>query len=124
MKKIKSLPTILGLLLVLGAIAGGVVMIKNGSDFFLKASPTLTPSQIKVTNITDTSFTVSWLTEDKSSGFVKYGTEQNLSFTAADDRDQLSGRTDNFNTHHITLKNLKPATAYLFKGNMMGIEII
>ncbi|MCJ7829716.1 fibronectin type III domain-containing protein, partial [Patescibacteria group bacterium] len=95
--------------------AGGVVMIKNGSDFFLKASPTLIPSQSKVTNITDNSFTVSWLTEDKTSGFVKYGTEQNLSFTAADDRNQLSGKTDNFNTHHITLKNLKPATAYLFK---------
>jgi len=115
MKKIKRLPTILGLLLVLGAIAGGVVMIKNGPDFFLKASPTLTPSQIKVTNITDNSFTVSWLTEDKTSGFVKYGTEQNLSFTGADDRDQLSGKTDNFNTHHITLKNLKPTTAYFFK---------
>jgi len=115
MKKIKRLPTILGLLLVLGAIAGGVVMIKNGPDFFLKASPTLTPSQIKVTNITDNSFTVSWLTEDKTSGFVKYGTEQNLSFTGADDRDQLSGKTDTFNTHHITLKNLKPTTAYFFK---------
>ena len=115
MKKIKRLPTILGLLLVLGAIAGGVVMIKNGPDFFLKASPTLTPSQIKVTNITDNSFTVSWLTEDKTSGFVKYGTEPNLSFTGADDRDQLSGKTDNFNTHHITLKNLKPTTAYFFK---------
>ncbi len=115
MKKIKRLPTLLGLLLVLGAIAGGVVLIKNGPDFFLKASPTLTPNQIKITNITDTSFTVSWLTEDKTSGFVKYGTEQNLSFTAADDRDQLSGKTDNFNTHHITLKNLKANTAYLFK---------
>jgi len=34
MKKIKRLPTILGLLLVLGAIAGGVVLIKNGPDFF------------------------------------------------------------------------------------------
>jgi hypothetical protein len=115
MKKIKRLPTILGLLLVLGAIAGGVVLIKNGPDFFLKASPTLTPNQIKVTNITDTSFTVSWLTDDKTSGFIKYGVEQNLSFTASDDRDQLSGKTDNFNTHHITLKNLKPNTAYLFK---------
>lgn len=115
MKKIKRLPTILGLLLVLGAIAGGVVMIKSGSNFFLKASPALTPNQIKVTNITDTSFTVSWLTEEATSGFVKYGTEASLGFTATDDRDQLSGKTDNFTTHHITLKNLKASTAYLFK---------
>lgn len=116
MKKIKKLPTILGLLLVLGAIAGGVIMIKKGPSFFLKASPTLTPNQIKLTNINDTSLSVSWITDEKTSGFVKYGTDATgLTFTANDDRDQISGKTGNFNNHHITLKNLKSATAYFFK---------
>ena len=116
MKRIKRLPTILGLLLVLGAIAGGVVLIKKGPTFFLKASPTLTPNQIKITNINDTSLTVSWITDDKTSGFVKYGTDStSLNLTAADDRDQLSNKTGNFNNHHITLKNLKPSAAYFFK---------
>jgi hypothetical protein len=116
MKKIKKLPTILGLLLVLGAIAGGVVLIKKGPTFFLKASPTLTPNQIKITNINDTSLTVSWITDEKTSGFIKYGAEINaLTFTAADDRDQISGKTNNFNTHHVTLKNLKAASSYYFK---------
>jgi len=114
-KKLKRLPTILGLLLLLGAIAGGVVLIKKGPDFFLKASPALTPTQLKVTNINDTSFTVSWTTEEQTSGFIKYGTESNLSFTAQDDRDQLSGKTGNFYVHHVTLKNLKPVTVYFFK---------
>lgn len=115
MKKIKHLPTILGLLLVLGAIASGVVLIKKGPAFFLKASPSLTPTQIKVTNITDNSFTVSWLTDEKTSGFVKYGVDNVLSFTTQDDRDQLSGKTGNFQTHHITVKDLKASTTYSFK---------
>lgn len=116
MKKIKKLPTILGLLLVLGAIAGGVILIKKGPTFFLKASPTLTPNQIKITNISDTSLSVSWITDEKTSGFIKYGTEINgLSLTATDDRDQISGKTGNFNTHHVTLKNLKAGTGYFFK---------
>jgi hypothetical protein len=115
MKKIKHLPTILGLLLVLGAIASGVVLIKKGPTLFLKASPSLTPTQIKVTNITDSSFTVSWLTDEKTSGFIKHGPDNTLAFTAQDDRDQLSGKTGSFQTHHITVKDLKASTAYFFK---------
>ena len=115
MKKIKHLPTILGLLLVLGAIASGVVLIKKGPTLFLKASPSLTPTQIKVTNITDSSLTVSWLTDEKTSGFIKYGPDNTLAFTSQDDRDQLSGKTGSFQTHHITAKDLKPSTVYFFK---------
>ena len=115
MKKALRLPTILGLLFVLGAIAGGVILIKQGPSLFIKASPTLTPNQLKITNVSDTSFTVSWLTEQSTSGFIKYGTDNNLSFTAADDRDQLSGKTGEFISHHITVKSLKPLTNYFFK---------
>lgn len=115
MKKVLRLPTLLGLLLVLGAIAGGVVLIKQGPNLFLKASPTLTPNQLRVTNINDNSFTVSWLTDQSTSGFIKYGPDNNLTFTATDDRDQLSGRTDEFSVHHVTVKNLSPSTSYLFK---------
>jgi len=115
MKKSLRLPTILGLILVLGAIVGGVSLIKKGPTLFLKASPTLTPNQLKITNLTENSFTVSWFTDQATSGFVKYGADNNLSFTSADDRDQLSGKTGEFFTHHITVKNLKPSTNYFFK---------
>jgi hypothetical protein len=40
--------------------------------------------------------------------------------TAGDDRDQLSGKTGSFSTHHITLRNLKPATNYYFKIGSQG----
>jgi len=115
MRRIKRLPTILGLLLVLGAIVGGVVLIKQGPNLFLRAAPEQTPAQIKITNVTDSSLTVSWLTSEATTGFVKYGTENSLTFTANDDRDQISGKNEEFPTHHITIKNLNPATTYFFK---------
>jgi len=115
MKKIRRLPTIVGLLLVLTAITGGVVLIKKGPNLFLRAAPELTPTQIKITNVNDTSFTISWITDEATSGFIKYGLDKNPNFTAADDRDQLSGNTESFLTHHVTVKNLKPSTTYFFK---------
>ncbi len=115
MKRIKRLPTILGLLLVLGAIAGGVVLIKQGSNLFSRAAPEQTPGQIKITNVTDSSLTVSWLTPEATIGFVKYGADNSLNFTANDDRDQISGKTDEFAAHHVTVKNLNPTTTYSFK---------
>jgi hypothetical protein len=115
MRKVRRLPTIVGLLLVLAAIAGGVLLIKKGPNLFLRAAPELTPSQIKITNINDTSFTISWITDEETTGFIKYGLDKNPNFTANDDRDQLSGETESFLTHHATAKNLKPNTTYYFK---------
>ncbi len=91
-------------------------LIKNSSNWFFRAGPGETPKQVKITNITDSGFSVSWITDAQTSGLVKYGTtSSDLSFSAADDRDQLSGKTGSFFIHHVTLKNLKPATVYHFK---------
>lgn len=115
MNKIKRIPTLIGFIVLLAGIASGVVLINLGSKLLLRASPEVTPKQVKITNITEGTFSVSWITDAKATGFVKYGTDKELSFTATDDRDQFSGRTDSFFTHHITVRNLKAATAYLFK---------
>lgn len=117
MKKISRIPTILGLFILLAGTAGGVVLIKKGSSLFAGAQPEITPKQVKVTNITESSFTVSWITDRQTSGFVQCGTGQDISFTALDDRNQLSGSPLNFPTHHVTIKNLKSATNYSFKIN-------
>lgn len=115
MKKIRRLPTILGLIILLLGIGAGVLLIRQGPEFFLRAEAEVIPKQVKITNISDTSFSVSWITDLSTSGFAKYGTDTKLTNTAEDDRDQLSGKTESFNTHHVTLKNLKSATKYYFK---------
>lgn len=115
MKKSYRIPTILGLLILLVSIGTGVLLIRQGPIWILRAGPEITPKQVKITNISENGFTVSWVTDGQTSGFVKYGTETNLITTTQDDRDQLSGKTGSFLTHYITLNNLKPATNYYFK---------
>lgn len=119
-KSIRRIPTILALFFLLLGVAVAVVLIHKGPSWFVGARPELTPKQVKITNISENGFTVSWITDEKTNGFIQYGPEGRLSLTMADDRDQFSGQQGSFWTHHITIKNLEPSTKYLFKINSEG----
>ncbi|MEO8581489.1 MAG: fibronectin type III domain-containing protein [Patescibacteria group bacterium] len=112
----KRIPTILGLIVLFGALGAGVFFIGAGPGLFSpRATPQTTPKNVKITNITDTTFTVSFLTDDSSASFVKYGTSAtSLTNREGDDRDQLAGNVGTYNTHHITLRNLQSGTNYFF----------
>ncbi len=113
----RHIPTIVGILILVGGLVGGIFLANSATTGFLpRASPETTPKNIKVTNVTDTSFTVSWITDSKTTGYIKYGTVANsLSLTATDDRDQVSGTTGTYRTHHVTIRGLKASTAYYYK---------
>jgi hypothetical protein len=67
--------------------------------------------QIRITNVRDTQFAVSWVTAGESSCSVKYGPSRALGYVAYDDRGQETSST----VHHVTLKHLKPNTVYYFE---------
>ncbi|MFH1962516.1 MAG: fibronectin type III domain-containing protein [bacterium] len=71
------------------------------------------PKHLRITNVTDKEFTVSWRTGDKGRGSVSYGTTTALGSTAADvvSRD----------VHYVTVENLKPDTVYCFDVTGSGI---
>jgi hypothetical protein len=114
----KQIPTILGVgVLVVALVIGTVAFTMQGgpSVFAPRASSEETPKKIKLTNVADTSFTVSFFTDGKTAGFVKYGTEEkSLKSQASDDRDQLTGNISSYNLHHITIRGLQPATTYYY----------
>ncbi len=66
---------------------------------------------VKVTNVRDTSFTVSWSTDVIAPGWVNYGTSPVLGQTAYDDR----GAKAIGQSHHVTLYDLSPQTTYYFE---------
>jgi hypothetical protein len=75
------------------------------------ASPSLAISQVRVTNVRDTSFTVSWITDANASGQVTYGADpSDLSQTAYDDR----GASVSDDTHYVTVMGLSQETTYYF----------
>ncbi len=112
--KIRRIPTIIGLLILIIGIAASVFLINRGTHWFTRAAPETTPKQVKFTNITDNGFSVSWVTDEATSGFVRYGTTR-PDQVARDDRDEMTGQTGNFITHHVTLQNLNPSTTYQFQ---------
>jgi hypothetical protein len=66
-------------------------------------------SAVRITNVRDTSFTISWLTDQPATGQVRYGTgPTDLANTAGDDR----GAQIVSHTHFVTLGGLAPETTY------------
>lgn len=99
--------------LLLISVGVGVYLVKQHQTGRSNASVEEQPKEIKITNISDNSFSVSWLTDKATAGFIVYGETDKLGLTASDDRDS-TGQTARF-THHATVKNLNPTTVYYFK---------
>jgi len=112
----RQIPTLIGLGVLIAALVGGIALIGTGGGVFApRATAQTTPKNLKITNVKDTSFTVSFMTDDSTTAFVKYGkSESDLKTQASDDRDQLSGTVGQYTTHYITLRDLDANTQYFF----------
>lgn len=118
MKKTLTIPTLLGLLLLLLGLGTGIYLLRQGANLTLFAGSSSIPQQVKITNITEGGFSVSWITDKESLGFLKYGPTADTPLTAADDRNQISATAKTYLTHHITVRDLKPAATYFFRIGM------
>lgn len=113
MKKEKRIPTIIGLAVLLIGVVAGVFLVQKDQVFSPRASIQKTPSQVRITNVTDNSFTASWITEEKTLGYVVWGSQgSSLDNTA---QDKNSTNTDKSQLHYVEVKGLNPNTTYSFK---------
>ncbi|KKT74866.1 MAG: Large repetitive protein [Microgenomates group bacterium GW2011_GWA2_44_7] len=80
--------------------------------------PTVLGLYVSVTNIADTGFTISWITNVPTTGTVSFGSNPDaLTQSAIDDRDQESLKATPHKTHHVTIGKtmpLSPDTNYYF----------
>ena len=111
-----TIPTVLGLLMAVSGLVTGIWLVANQVRERGVASAEETPQEVKITNISDSSFTVSWVTERATSGYVKYGEEQEEpELIVSDERDQQKGSVENYFTHYVVIQGLKPETGYEFE---------
>lgn len=117
----KRIPTIIGLVILVVALIAGIFFLGEGPGVFApRATPETTPKQVRITNVTDRSFTVSFLTDAAATGFVKYGSEpKKLDTQASDNRDQVSGSVGKYKLHYVTIRGVQPSTQYYF---LIGTE--
>lgn len=70
---------------------------------------------IQVANLTDTGFSVIWVSKEKEQGTVKYGTSKtSLSNTASDQRDGLTTK-GSYYVHLVDITRIQPETTYYYE---------
>jgi hypothetical protein len=109
----KKIPTIIAIFILFFGIVGVVYLDSGLHIFSSKAKEEIRPEDFHFSNITDSSFSLSWLTAQPEIGEVLLAQDSH-SITYLDDLD-----SDNIprprTTHHVTIKNLSENTSYTAK---------
>lgn len=111
----RKIPKLFGFLIITVGLFVTIFLAKAETIFEIIAGPGQDPKNIQITNISDISFSLSYITDDKVIGTLKYGeTHNTLDKIALDDRDQLNQSINSYKTHSITVKDLDAETSYYF----------
>jgi hypothetical protein len=110
----KRIPTLLGLTIITIGIVFTSVLVQTGVITIGRAAPSENPENVRITNVSATSFTVSYTTQASVLGTLSYGTTSNYGSIGFDDRDQANETSGAYTLHYITVKNLQPETLYFF----------
>jgi hypothetical protein len=70
---------------------------------------------IQIVNLTDTGFSIIWVSEEREEGYVAYGTSSgSLSSENNDERDGITARGEYY-VHIVSLSRLQPSTEYFIE---------
>lgn len=108
----RKIPTLFAVILLVIGVIATTILVQRTTNLFSHAAPPETPEDIRITNISDTSFTLTYKTEARVIGTMNITNGD--SGQILDDRDQQSGIPQAYVLHSITAKNLKPDTSYSF----------
>lgn len=108
----KKMPTILGLLLFVALIVGSFYYFQSKN---VKTPTASIPDKVRISNIADNKFSVSWVSQEPTIGSIEYGpVGEKLTTVVLDERDNENTR-GSYVTHHITIGGLQPSTQYAFR---------
>jgi len=115
----RRIPTIVGLLLIGLAVMIFRVAFDRISPIFTRASTTFAPKNVTITNVSDSTFTVTWITAEPASGAIRLDGALSKT-TYFDERGTGQEKSTqpppaSYTTHSITVRNLKPEMTYTFQ---------
>src|SRR3989344_1491448 len=108
----KRMPTIFAFLLLFISIWVTSYLIQTGVIIVGRATPDKTPQNVTIANITDSSFTVAFTTNEKTSGGLSVEEVGKNPYVVFDDRNKKTGlpaqagEQNEFYSHYITVSEL------------------
>jgi len=111
MQQTKRIPTFLAILLLVATVGGIGYLFEGATRQGAKASLSIEPKSIMVTNLSDSSFTFTWQTDEPASGTILVTSVAGKKYSAFDERD-ITGKMGKYLTHSVTIRNLSPSTTY------------
>ena len=84
-KPANKIPTILGVLILIIGVVAGVFLVQKAQIFKIGANPESTPQDVRVTNVSNNSATISWVTDNETVAFVNWGDTDSLGETTQED---------------------------------------
>jgi len=100
----KRIPTMLAVGLILLGIVLTTIIVKVQTSFRIDATNSQEPQNVKITNLSDDSFTITYQTNAATTGSINYGNSKQLGNTQLEDLPK--------NVHSITVEKLGPLTKY------------
>lgn len=109
-----KIPTIAGLLLVVASVGVVVFVVERALRSPSGAAGSQEPKNLEVSNVSDTSFTVSWMTGEKATGTLLVSSPSKTNRIYYDERD-TTGKLGAYSSHSVTVRDAQAATTYSFK---------
>lgn len=112
----RKIPTIIGIMLVLGAVFLFSLAFDRITPLLSRASPSVAPKHVTFSNISDTSFTVTWVTETPATGTVII--DGSGIGTLYDQRDENAAThttkkaLGSYAVHSVLVRNARAQTSY------------
>ncbi|KKW10300.1 MAG: hypothetical protein UY49_C0027G0002 [Microgenomates group bacterium GW2011_GWC1_49_7] len=105
-----KIPTLLGIILLVLTVGAVVAGFETYSRSVATASGSIRPDQVRITNVTDTMFTVSWTTELPATGAISLSSPKMNARVIFDEQDTI--KQGKYTTHSVTFRSATPDTEY------------
>jgi len=109
----KKIPTLMGLLLVLTAVAIFGYAFDRVGPLLSHANASAAPASVMISNINDNGFTVSWTTTTPATGAITVESNNTKHGVVYDEQDTIN--LGIYTTHTATFRNGNPDTSYRIK---------
>lgn len=110
----KRFPTLLGLFLISISIGITSYLANRPQLFNPRAQENLFIEDLRISNQTTNSLSISFRTKEKQAVQLRFGTTLKDANVLFDDRDEIGGASRSYKTHHFTAEDLAAGQQYVF----------